>query len=145
MTDETTNTDETMTGGSDSRSEPDLEEELRSLGKRFADVVQAAWTSEERRRVESELREGLRRFSEEVGRVYDRTRESPAGERVRSKLDEARNRAAESDAARRSRETLVQGLRRLSEELARLADRFTPAEEPHEPPEPGADENPPAG
>lgn len=145
MTDETTNTDETTTGGSDSRPEPDLEEELRSLGKRFADAVQAAWASEERRRVESELREGLRRFSEEVGRVYDRTRESPAGERVRSKLDEARNRAAESDAARRSRETLVQGLRRLSEELARLADRFTPAEEPHAPETPETSENPPAG
>ena len=141
MTDETTHDDEAMTGGSDSQAEPDLEEELRSLGKRFADVVQAAWASEERQRVESELRDGLRRFSEEVGRVYERTRESPAGERVRSKLDEARSRATESDAARRSRETLVQGLRRLSEELARLADRFTPAEEPREPPEPGTGEN----
>ncbi len=127
-------TDETRTNGSDPRPEPGIEEELRTLGRRFADVIHAAWASEERRRVETELRDGLRRFSEEVERIYERTRESPAGERVRTKFGEARGRAAESDAARRSRETLAHGLRRLSEELARLADRFTPVKDETRPP-----------
>lgn len=138
-------TDETRTNGSDPRPEPGIEEELRALGKRFADVVQAAWASEERRRVETELRDGFKRFSEEVERLYERTRESPAGERVRTKFGEARGRAADSDAAKRSRETFAHGLRRLSEELARLADRFTPAEGPRDPSEPGPSDDPAGG
>lgn len=117
--------------GSDPGSGASIEEELRTLGRRFADVLHAAWTSEERRRIETELREGLRRFSEEIEGFYERTRESPAGERVRSKLEEARGRAAETEAAHRTRETVALGLRRLSEQLARLADRFkSPQTEP---------------
>lgn len=122
-------TDEgSTTNGTEPRPGPSVEEELRSLGRRFADVLQAAWASEERRKVETEVREGMKRFSEEMMRVFERTRESPAGERVRTKLGEARGRAAESEAARRTRETVAQGLHRLSEELAHLADRFTPVE-----------------
>jgi hypothetical protein len=122
-------TDESSTtNGPEPQPDPSIEEELRRLGRRFADVLQAAWGSEERRKVETEVREGMKRFSEELERVLERTRESPTGERVRTKFGEARGRAAESEAARRTRETVAHGLHRLSEELARLAERFTPRE-----------------
>jgi hypothetical protein len=116
------------TNGPESQPDPSIEEELRKLGRRFADVLQAAWGSEERRKVETEVREGMKRLSEELERVLERTRESPTGERVRTKFGEARGRAAESEAARRTREAVAQGLHRLSEELTRLADRFTPVD-----------------
>jgi hypothetical protein len=120
--------DSSTTSGPEPQPEPNIEEELRKLGRRFADVLQAAWVSEERRKVETEVREGMKRFSEEFERVFERTRESPTGERIRTKFGEARGRAAESEATRRTRETVAQGLHRLSDELARLADRFTPTE-----------------
>ena len=63
-------------------------------------------------------------------RLLERTRESPTGERVRTKFGAAKGRATESEAARRTRETVAQGLHRMSEELARLAERFTPADDP---------------
>lgn len=128
--------DETTTNGPGPEREPGIEEELRTLGRRFTDVLQAAWASEERRKVEAEVRESMKRFSAEMERLFDRTRESPTGERVRTKVGEARERAAESEAARRTREALAQGLHRMSEELARLADRFTPADETTTPPRP---------
>ena len=121
--------DRSRTSGPESRPEPSVEEELRNLGRQFADVLQAAWASEERRKVENEVREGMKRFSEEMMRVFERTRETPAGERVRTKLGEARERAADSEAARRTREAVAQGLHRLSQELARLAERFTPTDD----------------
>lgn len=122
-------TDETTTNASDPQPEPGIEDELRNLGRRFADVLHAAWRSEERRKVETEMRDSMKRFSDEMERLFERTRESPTGERVRNKFGEARGRAAESEAARRTRETVAQALHRMSEELARLADRFTPAGE----------------
>lgn len=128
--------DETTTHGPGPGPEPGLEEELRTLGRRFADVLQAAWASEERRKVETEVRESMKRFSAEMERLFDRTRESPTGQRVRTKVGEARERAAESEAARRTREALAQGLHRMSEELARLADRFTSAGDSATPPRP---------
>ena len=131
--------DETTTNGPGPGPEPGLEEELRTLGRRFADVLQAAWASEERRKVETEVRESMKRFTAEMERLFDRTRESPTGERVRTKVGEARERAAESEAARRTREALAQGLHRMSEELARLADRFTPTDDTTTPPPPRDD------
>ncbi|HET6342432.1 MAG TPA: hypothetical protein VFG78_09660 [Gemmatimonadota bacterium] len=131
-------TDETTTNGPEPRPEPGIEEELRTLGRRFADVLQAAWESEERRKVESEIKDSMKRFSAEMERLLERTRESPTGERVRTKFGEAKGRAAKSEAGRRTREALAQGLHRMSEELARLAERFTPADDPgaaHRPPE----------
>jgi hypothetical protein len=122
-------TDETTTNGPDPRPEPGIEEELRTLGRRFADVLQAAWESEERRKVETEIKDSMKRFSAEMDRLFERTRESPTGERVRTKFSGAKERAAESEAGRRTREALAQGLHRMSEELARLAERFTPADD----------------
>jgi hypothetical protein len=70
----------------------------------------------------------MQRFSDEMERLFERTRESPTGERVRTKFGQARGRAAESEAARRTRETVAQGLRRMSAELARFAERFSQRE-----------------
>lgn len=95
---------------------PDLIAELRRLGRQLGETFETAWNSAERQRAQADLREGARVFAEEIEKAARRVRVADRGE-----------------IATRARKASAEGLRWLSEELADLAARFTPAE-PEEPP-----------
>ena len=83
---------------------PDVVEEFKRLGRQFAETIEAAWSSEERVRVETEIREGVHSFVDEVDKVIN------------------------SDAGVKTRDGIVQGLTWLSEEFGKMAEQFTPVE-----------------
>jgi hypothetical protein len=107
-----------------------IADELQNLGRQFAATLEAAWNSEERQRVEKELREGLNHFAEEVGKVATEVTASPAAQKVKEEASEIKGKVETSDIGRKSRLLFAQGLSRLSEELAAISTRLTPAEEP---------------
>lgn len=106
----------------------DVAAELRSLGRQFAETIQTAWQSEERRRVESEIREGVRSFADEVDKVINEAKSTSTAEKVKTEATEIKQRVESTDFSARTREGIVQGLHWLSEELNKLADQFTPPE-----------------
>ena len=116
--------------------EADVSDALRDLGRQFAETIRSAWYSEERREVETEVREGIEHFAEEVNRVFREARESPAVKKVREEADEARAKVERGEISRKARVSLVEGLNWLSREMAKLADQFEPAEETGEPASP---------
>jgi hypothetical protein len=103
----------------------DVAEEFKRLGRQFADTLESMWNSEERRRMENEIREGVRTFANEVDRVVRDARESPAATRVKEEAIGVKERVESTDVTHRAREGVVQGLRWLSNELERLANQFT--------------------
>jgi hypothetical protein len=112
-------------------SEPiDVTEELRKVGKQFAETLQTAWSSEERQRIEKEVREGLRSFAEEVDKVFAQIRESDALNKVRSEAIDVKEKVDVSELGQKSKTGFVNGLRWLSEELGKLADRFSASDKP---------------
>ncbi|MEJ2749710.1 MAG: hypothetical protein P8183_17655 [Anaerolineae bacterium] len=106
----------------------DFAEELKNLGKQFADTVQTAWNSEERQRVESEIREGVKSFANEVDKAIKEAKESPAAAKVKEEATEIKTKIETGDFGKKARDGLVQGLQWLSEELGKLAQQMTPAE-----------------
>ena len=106
----------------------DFGEELKNLGKQFADTVQTAWNSEERRQVEGEIRAGVKSFVDEVDKAIKEAKESQAAAKVKEEATEFKTKVETGDFGKKAREGLVQGLQWLSEELGKLADQFTPAE-----------------
>lgn len=109
---------------------PDVTAELREFGKQFADTIRSAWNSAERQRLESELRDGMRSFADEVDKAIQEIRKSPAAERVKTEAVNVREKVEASDVGHKARSGVATGLQRLSEQLARLAERFTPVEKP---------------
>ncbi len=103
-------------------------EELKGLGKQFAETVQTAWHSEERQKVEGEIRQGVNLFVEEVEKAIRQLRESEVAAKLKEEATEVKTKVETSDLGRKAREGLVQGLRWLSEELGKLAEQFAPAE-----------------
>lgn len=110
----------------------DVVEELKGLGKQFAETLQTAWNSEERHKVEGDIREGMKSFVNEVDKVIRQVKESEVTHKVKVEAEEVKTKVETSDLGRKAREGFVQGLQWLSEELGKLADQFTPQEK--EPP-----------
>ena len=108
----------------------DLVEEFKRLGRQFGDTVQAAFNSEEARRMETELRAGMRTFADEVERAFREAKESPAATRMKEEATGMKDRVESGDMGRKAQEGVVSGLRWLSAELERLANQFTAAQQP---------------
>jgi len=106
----------------------DFGEELKNLGKQFADTVQTAWNSEERQRVESEIRSGVKSFVAEVDKAIKEAKQSQAAAKVKEEASEIKTKVETGDFGKKARDGLVQGLQWLSEELGKLAEQFAPAE-----------------
>jgi len=106
----------------------DVVEELKGLGKQFAETLQAAWNSEERQKVESEVREGMKSFVNEVDKAIRQVKESDVASKVKVEATEVKTKVESSDLGQKARDGFAQGLQWLSEELGKLADQFTPKE-----------------
>ena len=108
----------------------DIVEELRDVGKQFADTLNRAWNSEERNRVEEEVRAGVKAFGEEIDKVISGVRSGNARETVKETAEKVTPpRVNPSEAGDKAKEGVVSGLRWLSTELGKVADRFTPHED----------------
>ncbi|MBK8430960.1 MAG: hypothetical protein IPL28_06535 [Chloroflexi bacterium] len=106
----------------------DITNELRNLGQQFANTLEAAWHSQERVRVEGEIREGMKQFADEVGRVLNNVRESAAAQKVREEASEIKTKVEDTEVTKKARNSVAQGLSWLSQELGKLAEKFTPNE-----------------
>ncbi|MFQ5419369.1 MAG: hypothetical protein ACE5FD_16225 [Anaerolineae bacterium] len=106
----------------------DVTAELKHLGRQFAETLQSAWNSEERQRVEAEIREGMRSFADEVDKVIQEAKESKAADKVKEGATNMTGKVESAEFGRKARGGFVNGLRWLSEELSKVADKFTAPE-----------------
>lgn len=111
----------------------DIVDELKNLGRQVAETLRAAWESEERQKMEAEVREGIKSFADEVDKVVREARASEPARKVREEATEFKTKMEEADVAKKARAGLVQGLGWLSDELGKLAEQFAPKEKQPEP------------
>lgn len=123
--------EEDATGGAKTaHAHTDLMDEFKRLGRQFGDTLQSAFNSEEARRMETELRAGMKTFADEVERVFREAKDSPAASRMKEEATVVKERVETGDVGRKAQEGIVGGLRWLSDELEKLANQFTPAQQP---------------
>jgi CHASE3 domain sensor protein len=107
-------------------AEGDVAEALRRFGKQFAETLQAAWNSEQRREVEQEIREGVKHFGAEMEKVLHEAKVSPAGQKVQEEAADIKTSVEQGDFGRKAKSSIVQGLQWFSDELANLAQQLNP-------------------
>ncbi len=120
--------EEPVKADTESGIDNDIVEELKNLGRQFAETIETAWQGEERQRIESQVREGVKSFVDEVDNVIREARESDAVDKIRTEAVEMKERVETGEFSRKARSGIVQGLGWLSEELSKLADQLIPAE-----------------
>lgn len=108
------------------REDVNVVDAMRELGRQFAQTIQTAWDSEERRNVEREMREGMREFGDEVNKVLREVRESPAAKKVQEEAGDVRTRVESGEITYTVKKSMVDGLNWLSVEMAKLAEQFSP-------------------
>jgi hypothetical protein len=119
--------------------ESDVVEDLRNLGQQFAETVRVAWNSDERKEFEREMREGFQTFASEVDKAFKDIKESESAKKMKDEAKDLKSKAESGEVVHKTRSGISQGLRWFSEELAKVADSFTPAEK-----QPPAEETPEA-
>lgn len=110
--------------------ETEVADELKNLGRQFAETLQTAWNSEERQKFENDVRSGMKSFVDEIERVFQDARSSQTAERVREEAVEIKEKVETSNLGQKTRSSLAQGLHWMSEEIGKLATKFTPLEKP---------------
>ncbi len=108
--------------------------EFQKLGQQLGETLQSAWESEERKRIEKEVREGVQSFVAEVDKVLQDVKTSETTGKLREDASTAKTRVEESEIGQKAREGIVEGLRWLSEGLNELAIKFTSPEKPADDP-----------
>jgi hypothetical protein len=108
----------------------DLAAEFAELGKKIRSTIETAWTSEERKKIQSEIRDGLDRFVKEVNEAFKSARVSETGKKVEAEVKRVADDIDSGKVAGEVRKGLVTGLRSLGTALDKMADSFTADEAP---------------
>lgn len=108
------------------RTPSPIAEELNKMGKLLVQAVQAAWESEERKKLEAELTEGLRKISDEVTAAAKKANESDAAKQIKVQAEKIATEVKEHDIAEEVRKGLLVGLEAINQELGKLAERLEP-------------------
>jgi len=125
-----------------------ITDELSKMGKLVAQAFQSAWESEDRKKLEAEFTEGLRKFSDEVTTAAKRAGESDAAKQIKVQAEKVVTEVKEHDVAEEIRKGLLTGLEAINQELGKLVERLEPkkaaAPAPESPAEAPAAPEPPA-
>lgn len=123
-----------------------ITDELSKMGKLVAQAFQSAWESEERKKLEAEFTEGLRKFSDEVTAAAKKASESDTAKQIKVQAEKVVTEVKEHDVAEEIRKGLLTGLAAINQELGKLVERLEPkkAAAPEPPAAAPAEPAPPA-
>jgi hypothetical protein len=126
------------------KHERSVSDELSKLGKQFSDVIRTAWESDDRKKIQDEIIEGLQKFGDEVTEALQKAAESEPGKQVASQAEKVIADVKESNVAEDVRKGLLQGMDALNRELGKLSEKLekqpAAASEAKKPPEAEATE-----
>jgi hypothetical protein len=106
------------------RPTTNITDELSRLGNQVAEALRLAWESEERKRLQTEVVEGMQKFTAELDTAVKRASESEKTKRIVNQTQEVFVKAQQSEVADDVREGLLTGLQSLNRELGRLLERL---------------------
>lgn len=106
-------------------SEQDIVAEFKKVGRQFAQALEDVLTSDESKRIEREVRAGVKGFADEIDRAVREVGNSPAAKKLQDDAGNLGKKIDSNDVTRQAQSTLAQGLRWLSVELDQMAGRFT--------------------
>lgn len=114
-----------------------LADEFAALGRNIKQAVQAAWTSEERKRLQAEIESGLLEASRAVKQAADDFSTSQAAQTLKAEADDFHQRVQSGELEAKIRSELLAALRMANEGLKQAFARDEAARPPQNPGEHG--------
>jgi hypothetical protein len=110
-----------------------ITDELTKMGKLVSQAIQAAWESEERKKLEAEVVDGLRKFGDEVSSATKKAGESDTAKQIKTQAEKVAADMQQKDVAGDIRKGLISGLEVINVELGKLVERLEPKKAPDAP------------
>jgi hypothetical protein len=105
-------------------NEPDLGDELRSLGKNLSDFLRAAWASEERKRVQQDIESSLTELGKTIDKAANDFSASETGQRMKADMHDFSKRVQTGEVQQKARSELLEALKKVNQELTKAANKW---------------------
>jgi hypothetical protein len=111
-----------------------IRDEFRNLGDNLKQVFQTAWESDERKKLQSDVRDGLNDVSAALNEALNSFQTSEAGKKIVEGVEDVGEAFRSGEVEAKTREGILNALKKLNEELEKAAGKFTvtPEEEEQE-------------
>jgi len=101
-------------------------EQLNELGKNLREALQTAWKSEERRKLQQEIEEGLANLGASLSEAAKEFSNSPTGKTIKEDVKDLHDRWHTGEVGSKARSEILDALRKVNDELQK-ASRKNPA------------------
>lgn len=109
----------------DQSTADDLAAEFENLGKNLKEAFRKLWESEGRKSLQKDLEAGLSRIGESIDQAVEELKDSPTGQRLKSKAGDLQQRLHKGEVGDTLRSDVVKVLRKINEELEKIASQVS--------------------
>ena len=104
-------------------SNSDIADELRMLGKNLKDALQSAWESDERKKLEEEIRAGLADLGVTINEAASDFRQSQTGQQFKEDIHDFRRRVHTGEVSTKVHDELINAIRMANNELSKMSGK----------------------
>ena len=106
--------------------ERNIADELERLGQQLAKTAKAAWESDERKKLQSEITTGVQRFGQEISDAVNKAAESEQAKEFKTRATKMADDVQKTDVIEEVRKGILVGLEAINRELGKLLERMEP-------------------
>ena len=107
-------------------STDDIKNEFRNLGENLKQTANAAWTSEERQRLQKEIMDGISELGDALKDLGVQVQESEVTQKFKEDMEDLGDQVRSGEIQENARAGVVSALQRVNSELENLIDKWTP-------------------
>jgi gas vesicle protein len=106
--------------------EESISEQLNELGNNLRDALHAAWTSEERRKLQQDIETGLASLGASLSQAAKDFSSTPTGQTLKDDVKDLQERWRNGEVGSKVHSEVVDALRKVNDELQKAARKNTP-------------------
>ncbi|HSB67510.1 MAG TPA: hypothetical protein VLD65_13115 [Anaerolineales bacterium] len=106
-----------------------ISDQLNELGKNLREALRSAWETEERRKLQKEIEEGLANLGASLSQAAKDFENSPAGQSLKEDVKDMEERWKSGEVGSKVRSDIAEALRKVNAELQK-ATRKPPSDTP---------------
>ncbi len=104
-----------------------ISDQLNELGKNLRQALQAAWESEERRKLQKEIEDGLANLGSSLSQAANEFSSSPTGQNLKADVEDLRERWRSGEVSSKARTEILEALHKANEELQKAIHKNPPS------------------